>query len=687
MALRDLKLKDAYSLGMGDDVVNDFYIPVLENSIEYRRIAGYFSSNTLALAAKGISGLIKNNGKMRLLTSPNLQKGDLDCISKFVTDPEGQVRDEFIHELDSLEYEELAVVDHVKALAWMLQHQLLEIKIAIPAFKNGELDPTSLFHSKVGYLRDSDGNEVTFSGSNNETWSGWAKNIEEFKVFYSWGTTKDVSCIDIDKEIFDIYWYNQSPTVKTIPLPEAVMNKFLKIAPKSIDEIDLTKHYPLNKKTSSVVLRQYQKDAISKWFANNKRGIFEMATGTGKTLTAIGCLSQLLKEENNLFVIILCPLVDLKTQWSNSIIKYGLPIKPVTIKTDEVGLLLADMNQGIRRQEIVISTYQAFIRQKFRKQLNSQLANRKFKSLIIADEAHKSGAETIKDSLLELSDCFDYRLALSATPERLFDEEGTKMVLDYFGGTVYEFPLQAAITGNNPEGKQFLVPYYYHPIFVSLTYEEEEKYREYTQRIVIAKQNDDNSQKAKDSIEKLMKDRADIIKRCDNKIPAVSRFIDENPNIDNLLVFTIDKQIDEIYQLFISKKIPVHMFTNEQNAKKYKDEPLSEREDIIQKFIAKNYKALISMKCLDEGVDIPSASNGLLVASTANPREYIQRLGRLLRLSGEKKEAHIYDVVVIHCSGFPDGGTIIRSELKRCEFLAENSKEPVTCFKIIDKYR
>lgn len=681
MTLRDVKLKRVYSLGTGDDdVVNQFYIPVLENSIDYRRIAGYFTSNTLALAAKGISGLIKNNGKMRLLTSPNLQKEDLDCISNFVTNPEGQVTEIFLHELDSLEYEELAIKDHVKALAWMLQHNLLEIKIAIPSFKNGELDPRSLFHSKVGYLRDSEGNEVTFSGSINETYSAWVNNIEEFKVFYSWGTATDVSFIKSDKDAFDLYWYNLSLTVKCIDLPEAVMKKFLKIAPKSIDDLESFK------KKSNVTLRHYQEDAISKWFANDKQGIFEMATGTGKTLTAVGCLSQLLKEEDELFVIILCPLADLKTQWSDSIREYGVPIKPVEIKTNDLGLLLADMNQGIRHQEIVISTYQAFTGKKFREQLKNQLTNRKFKTLIIADEVHRTGAEINKESLLELSDCFDYRLGLSATPSRLFDEEGTNMIIDYFGGTVYEFSLQAAISGDNPEEKQFLVPYSYHPIFVSLTDDEEEQYRTYTRWILIAKQNNDGSQNKKADILKLLRYRADIIKRCENKIPAVFDFLDKNPNIDNLLVFTIDKQIDEIHQLFVDKRISVHMFTQEQDPKRHKNE-LSEREDIIQKFVAKKYKALISMKCLDEGVDIPSASNGLIVASTTNPREYIQRLGRILRLSGEKTKADVYDIVVLHGSGSLKKGTLIDSELKRCEFLAENSNEPVTCSQTIDMYR
>ena len=322
MGLKEVKLKKAYSSDF-DNILLDFYIPVLSHSVEYNRLAGFFTSSSLAIAARGISRLLKNDGIMRLVVSPKLRKDDLNTIILAHKDPEKLIEEKMLNELEKIE--EGFIKNHVYALGWMIANGKLEIKVALIcdeqgnplSFERGE--KSGIFHQKVGILRDAEGNTVTFSGSINESAAGWLGNIEEFKVFRSWDTSEQ-EYIEADILKFNTFWNNLSERVKVMEIPEAVEKKLIELAPKDMEKLDLEKWYPkVSGRRDKIMLFEHQKEAVESWVKNGMRGIFEMATGTGKTFAALGCLEKVLKDKETLITVIACPHDYLIRQWGGGI--------------------------------------------------------------------------------------------------------------------------------------------------------------------------------------------------------------------------------------------------------------------------------------------------------------------------------------------------------------------------------
>jgi len=265
MSLRDVYIKRSYSSD-SNDVLQDFYIPILSNSVEYCRLAGFFSSTSLAIAARGILGLIKIGGVMKMVICPKLTKEDLNAIMEAKENPEKYIENKMIDELEKLEDE--FVRDHVYALGWLVAHKKLEIKVAIVHDEEGnllsydEIQSSGIFHQKVGILKDKDENIVTFSGSVNETAAGWLENIEEFKVFRGW-IDAEKEYVDADIKKFESFWNGTSKRVKTINIPKAVKEKLITLAPRDLNSINLDKWYKsYMHKREKIELYPYQKEAI-----------------------------------------------------------------------------------------------------------------------------------------------------------------------------------------------------------------------------------------------------------------------------------------------------------------------------------------------------------------------------------------------------------------------------------------
>ena len=311
MSLKDISIKIKYDSDE-DDLLNDFYIPVLSEANEYYRLSGFFNSTSLAVSACGLENFIKNEGKMKLITSVIFSEDDLNRINEAEEDPSKIIEENFIRDLNNIS--EKFVKDHLAALGWMIVNNYLEIKVAYP--KN----LSSLFHPKVGILKDSNNNILSFSGSDNETRSGWLNNIEEFKVFTSWKPGHS-EIIESDKESFLKYWNDYANKVKVIDIPKAIKRDIIKLAPKDSDNLNFHQLPIFNggeiiSNKDERKLRFYQQDALDSWFENDCRGIFELATGTGKTFTALKCLEKLYKRED-IVCIIACPLIYLVEQWAN----------------------------------------------------------------------------------------------------------------------------------------------------------------------------------------------------------------------------------------------------------------------------------------------------------------------------------------------------------------------------------
>ena len=280
MGFQDISLKISYDSGL-DDVLWDFYIPVLSYAKTYDRIAGFFSSSALALAARGIEEFILNGGTMRLVTCPQLSKKDADIIKRSVSDLDSILAENFVTDYASIT--SAFQRDHVQALGWMLANGKLEIKIAIIT-KNGEIcteqqiEESGIMHQKVGIMEDRDGNILSFSGSNNESASGWLGNTEEFKVFGSW--MGGMPYINEDIKKFKSFWYGGRPDVEIKDLPSAVKEDIIRISSDFDIKTFGKKYYRRGEKKQELKLFNYQEEAVEKWNSSNRQLLLQMATGT-----------------------------------------------------------------------------------------------------------------------------------------------------------------------------------------------------------------------------------------------------------------------------------------------------------------------------------------------------------------------------------------------------------------------
>ena len=627
MSFRDLNLQVSYDSD-SDDILNEFYIPVLSKAIKYNRLAGFFTSSALAVAAKGIAELIQNNGKMKIIVGAKLQKADVQAILDGKESSEKVLMESMLKDLEVIENE--LTQDHVKALAWLVARKDLEIKVAVLFDASGQpvdfetASRAGIFHQKIGILEDSQGNFLSFSGSINETGAAWTDNVEEFKVFRSWADG-ELPHLQSDSKKFDRYWYGQTARLKIFEIPEAVKQKLIDLAPADIMAL---KKINLN---STPQLRDYQKDAIKAWFENSANGILEMATATGKTFTALGCLTKLLEKEHKLLVVITVPFIHLTRQWKENLAVFNIKdtveaFSDSSVWANVLANKVFDYNNNCLDRLVIITTHDTFSSPKFLNQISSISG----KKLLIADEVHGLGSPERQRGLLEI---YDYRLGLSATPSRWFDEEGTQTLMSYFDKTVYQFSLEKAIDCG------FLTKYEYYPLFVELDAEELERYRKITKKIVIQLQQEKNRAKRNELANLFCILRQRIIINASEKYRALNQILNGLADLNHCLIYCSPQQIADVQNILNQRGIIQHKFTCEEN--------LNDRTALLESFDKGNYRVLVAMKCLDEGVDVPSTKTAILMASSTNPREFIQRRGRILRLYPGKKVSTIYDIVVV----------------------------------------
>ena len=373
-----------------------------------------------------------------------------------------------------------------------------------------------------------------------------------------------------------------------------------------------------------------------------------MATGTGKTRTAIACINYFLMTVPKGLIIISCPQNTLSMQWKCEIDRIGLKVDTVIIADgvhkwrESLEKELKLLALGFSNHAIVYTTHTTASCKDFVNVIKDHIS--KTPVCFVGDEAHSLGAYKAKNALL---DEYSYRIGLSATPSRWFDDYGSKILSNYFGNDSFKFTIAQALTTINPlTNKPFLVEYEYHPVFVNLTDEEIERYQRLTSRIkkmvAYSKSNDEYQVR----FERLLFERANIEKNAVLKYKALIEIL-KRGSIDNTLIFTSDAQIDEVMRILQKMNIMAHRFTQEQGtAPEQKYGGLSERQYLISKFKDGIYQALVAIKCLDEGIDIPTAHTAIIMASSTNPREYIQRVGRVIRQSKGKDRAYIYDFIL-----------------------------------------
>ena len=690
MSFQNLQLKHSYS-SENDNLVVDFYIPVLKEAQIYRRVTGYFSSSSLFIAARGFSEFIKKGGHFQFILNIQLSDEDYDQIEKGTKSPEEIIQSRFLSDLSDLEDE--CKKNHAKVIGWLISNNQMEIKVG---FIEKKVAGHEILHQKLGILEDSDKNTITFVGSNNESRSGWLHNSEKFKVFFSWEENY-LDSINEDIAEFDDLWNNRAKKTRVVPFPEAVKQDLINVYKKGfypiddllweidgVYETDYAQGYG-TKKHPSVVLRKYQNEAIDAWFANNCQGIFEMATGTGKTFAAIGALQELLKREKKLITIICSPFLHLTHQWEQNIHQMGLELPIVYASSidskwkDKCVDKILDNRMGRLPHFIILTTHDTISSDKFLEIIEDA----KSPILLIADEVHGMGSVERINGLI---DKYQFRLGLSATPHRYFDELGTKKLMKFFDKTVYEFNLHQAINEINPATNEtFLVPYEYHLLFAELNSEEMDKYAALSQLIAILYSKKVRTKDDELMLEKKLRDRQDVLKNAIEKYPLFDELIcqlkNEN-NISHTLVYCSPQQIEQAQDIIRhSGKIVQHKFTSGEDATRHQEKysGMTEREYLLDNFDKGNYHVLVAIRCLDEGVDVPSTRNAILMCSSGNPKEYIQRRGRVLRRFPGKEKAIIYDFMavpnILDARLNPEiEQKIFNSQLKRLSEFAKDAK-------------
>lgn len=698
MGFESLNISRSYKTNK-NNIVKEFFLPILKCSVMYKRAVGFFSSAALIELSKGISGIIKNRGKIQFIVSPHLLESDVKAIQA------GYDRRKIIQQSLLREFKEPENRSEEERLNWianLIADGYLDIKIAFtPEFKK-----TGMYHEKIGIIYDYYGNRLAFTGSLNETQNAFYNNFESIDVYNSLIEEDRQRVIDKEND-FDSLWNNHEPNITILEFPKAVKEKILSYRKETVDlhldkieadEEDTILDFIYNQTKpgepvipKDIELFDYQIQAIENWKNNEYIGIFDMATGTGKTFTGLGAITNLFKDKGKLAVVIVAPYQHLVEQWVEDIVKFNL--RPIIgysaskqkdwqqrLKKD-----IFDFKIGALNILCFVTTNATFSSEYVQSQMSKLGKN----TLLLIDEAHNFGTYNLSRTL---SPNIEYRLALSATLERHGDEEGTKALYSYFGEKCIEYSLEKAIKEDK------LTPYYYYPKLVYLSDDEHNRYLELSKKIVKQCHKDRNGKFEITEIgKKLLIERARLVAAAKNKVSLLKELMLNYKDDSQILIYcgatrnynpmldASEKDEEGERQIVSVSKMLGHElgmkvthFTSSETAK--------ERELIKKQFAEANpYQAIVAIKCLDEGVNIPSIRTAFILASSTNPKEYIQRRGRVLRKAPNKPYAVIYDFVTlpIPLNEVSTGNTdylmdisLVNKEITRMKEFGEISKNP-----------
>lgn len=668
MSLLDYDFKPDYNK-TEDDIAQEFYLPAMRNASVYDRVSGYFGSTIYIIAWSALHDFVSNGGKMRIICSPCVSDTDKAAMSEGYSAKNDEIiRKSLMKELDDL-FNKEELEKPARVLACLIALGIIDVKIAVP-LSGSEPDLQRLFHDKVGIFSDSDGNAVGFRGSMNETFKGLAEdgNSESIDVFPSWTDERDVIRVQNAIRYFNKLWDRTMENTVVYDFPEAVRNSLVEKS-NGYDWRQLTKEIEVgitrsqrwraDKKNVSKNPRKHQLIALENWEKNGRRGIFEHATGSGKTYTAICAIRDALDRHKTILVLV--PSKELLRQWRKEI---GENIQDIEMQY----LLCGDGNNAWKKDnllrlwtspsdsmnKITIAIMDTACSGQF---VNSVLPGEHL--LIVADEVHRIGS-SVRRNIFNI-DAHE-RMGLSATPIRYGDVEGTNAIFDYFGGIVEPvFSLEDAIRTN------VLTKYYYHPMQISLTEQEQDEWNELTKIInkIIASNGGSNRNisaiiEENSRLQMKMIERSRIIKQASGKVPLALSVIRDNYKYGEHWIVYCDNQaqLREVLNLLLD---------NDYDAYEYHSDMSGDREQTL-KYFDRNGGILVSIRCLDEGVDIPATTHALILASSKNPREFIQRRGRILRKYEGKYFAHLYDAIVVPPKSYDDNdksASIIETELMR----------------------
>lgn len=640
----------------------EFFTKALINSSHLDLGLGYFSSACFNVLACGFAHFVKNGGNMRMYINPSVTEDDYKLLKN--SDYEG-FEQYMIQSYDRL----LKIFSRrdelfFRCLSYLISQHRIEVKIVM-------LKEDGIAHEKFGIFADTEGNEVAFNGSMNLTASGLTKNIEAIDTICSWRSDDDRERIKGYHDDFESIWENRNPDIMVFPAEE-FCNRILVTYP-TFDIDDLVKlenvvmkeleqenylatvdepHFPSKFKDGP---RPYQIDAYQAWKDRGKRGVFAMATGTGKTITSLNCALEEYRDDDFYRLLILVPSLALVEQWCDEVRNFNFR-NVIKVSSEnaqwkvELAKMIMKMGLGRNVNYVIISTYQSFVMKDFQVMLPKLSKG----TILIADEAHNIGSASVRNAFHALT--IERRIALSATPNRIYDEEGTREIESFFNDThpyTYSFSMSRAIK------EERLMPYYYFPYLARLEDDEMVEYARITRQLVQMYNSNKGGFTDPERARKLFLLRKNLLHKARNKM-AVFRQILQTIGEDKLkycFVYSaagkrtrLDEVDDERLDEYILKGMQAVLKQTFPNVtcNSYTGEDSKEmRRQKLAAFAEGRLNVLFAKNCLDEGVDVPRAEYGIFTSSTGNPRQFIQRRGRLLRRHEDKTFAYIYDMVVV----------------------------------------
>lgn len=621
MTYKELEIEHSYISKGNNNITEAFLNPVLRHTKIYKRSVGFFSSTVIETMLEGIMGLVTNGGKIQMIASPKLSEEDVEVIEKAYED-KNNVISKIVSSKIGDELEQLSEV-RLQMLYELIVKGYLDIKIAIT-------EDTGIYHDKLGVLIDNVGNKLVFYGSSNETYSGYKKNYEKIRVAKSWESGFE-SIVSEEEEEFDALWNDTNEFVKVY--------NFSEVAKEQIEKIIRDGKSGKTEKKDTIVLRDYQEKAIKAWVDNGYNGFYVMATGTGKTWTAIYSAVELLKE-HPCMVVICAPYKHLVKQWAEDLEKVFSASKIIMVSSENPGWNKQISDEIIskrynpNKQIVIISTIASFRMQRFYDAISKSNEDK----LLIVDEAHR-----FTDRPSELKEMFKYMLGLSATPFSGRTAAKGVELMKFFGGQVFSLPIEEALE------RKFLVPYNYYPIYVYANEEEESKFNYHTRQILSCFKN--GVCVNPDLLVKALRNRLRVISMAEEKNTKIDYILSHVKEKDHFVVYCGDGHLfdgttgEELRHIqSIKRKLTEHDYKSSQFTAQ---ENMNERMELVDAFNKGEISALAAIRCLDEGINIPSIRSALILSSNDDYREFVQRRGRILRTYKGKETANIYDVIVL----------------------------------------
>ncbi len=641
MSFQDLPLQRHYDSD-STDVLQEFYRPLLKNARRYDRAVGYFSSSTFKSCAAELASFIGKGGTIRMVIGCMTQSADITALQGEVLSLEKQEQLEIRRELEKyliqLEGEDPKAA---QTFSQMVASGVVEIKFAVRE--------QGIYHEKFGIFEDRLGVKVAFIGSLNETSAALSHgfNHESISVYQSLESEIYAAYGRELESRFNSLWEGRANKTRIYELDAESLELIKKVAISQVETTSDGVKRPLKRLPEKFELRDYQNEAIERWKSNKYQGILAMATGTGKTLTAIGAIKRFRDKVRGGLVVVTVPYQNLAVQWIDALQDQG--IETISVFDSYRGwydkvkaLLMGSLYSDIINMPVLVCVERSFKDDRFQG-LVSTLKDAKQKNhMLVVDECHHfNGA----DHISKLPDVFKFRLGLSATPYDQFDGHDDDRHLEkYFGPIVYEFSLGRAIANG------FLTKYRFHILTCELDEDETNQYEELTRKIVrIAGSDESFAAETWAKVQPLMLARSRIVGAAKNKLSKLRSHLENEGKKPFSLFYCGDGSVEEdgekLRQIEAVSEL-LHAL-GWSSSRITASESLQTREALLDRLKSQAIDAVVSIKVLDEGIDVPACQRAYLLASQSSDRQGIQRRGRVLRRSEGKDVADLFDFIVV----------------------------------------